>query len=433
MIVDDSRRRKVGFSLLAAVAMSLFSSGWVMGEEAVSRPEEGGSEERLVLAELIQEALENSPEILAARQSWEAARARPSQASSLPDPEISFGLTNIGTNYSVGRQDMSTLGGSFTQRIPFPGKLALRARVAQREAEREEAMYQSVRLSVLSRLKVAYHDLYFAYQSIDLIGQSKAWLEELEKAAEARYAVGRGIQQDVLRAQVEVSRFLQQLELWEARKEALKAKVNALLNRPPDAPLGRPAELERSRLTGTLAELSERALENSPRLNADERSIAQREASLALARKEYLPDLSLNGGFFYRGELREMWQAYVGLSIPLYFRTKQEYGVREAQASLRGAYRGQEATRQALLSQLKELYVEATTAQRVAELFRSGIIPQATLSLESAQAGYQVGKVDFLTVLDNLVRLLSDELSYHEEVIKFEKAIAQIDEVTGKE
>jgi len=159
--------------------------------------------------------------------------------------------------------------------------------------------------------------------------------------------------------------------------------------------------------------------------------IEQNQVSVSLAKKEYYPDLSISGGFFSRGDLRDMWEVMVGVSIPLYFRTKQRYGVKEAISSLDAAEQSHQATKQALLARIKEFYISATTAQKLMALFRTGIIPQATLSLESAIAGYEVGKVDFLTLLDNLISLLNDELRYYEEIVNFEKAVAQLEEITG--
>ena len=381
---------------------------------------------------LIDEALRNNPEILAAKERWRAAQARPSQARTLPDPEISFSQRNIGSDYTtLGKEDMSQAGGSFVQRIPFPGKLALRGEVAEKEAEREEATLETTRYNIRSRVKVAYYDLYFVYKSIETIEKEKDILEKFEKTAEARYAVGKGIQQDVLRAQVEISRLIDRLNVLYLKREGLNALINALLNRPPAASLGQPAEFTRAKFPYSLEHLNQLALQKAPQLEERKKLIEQNQVSVSLAKKEYYPDLSISGGFFSRGDLRDMWEVMVGVSIPLYFRTKQRYGVKEAISSLDAAEQSHQATKQALLARIKEFYISATTAQKLMALFRTGIIPQATLSLESAIAGYEVGKVDFLTLLDNLISLLNDELRYYEEIVNFEKAVAQLEEITG--
>jgi outer membrane protein, heavy metal efflux system len=387
---------------------------------------------RIYLEQLIDEALKNNPEILAARERWRAAQARPSQVRTLPDPEISFSQRNIGSDYTtLGKEDMSQAGGSFVQKIPFPGKLALRGEVAEKEAEREEYALEAIRYNVRSRLKIAYYDLFFVYESIDTIEKDRDILEKFEKTAEARYAVGKGIQQDVLRAQVEITRLIDRFNVLSLKKESLDAIINALLNRPPAAPLGRPAEFTLSKLLYLLEELNQLALQRAPQLKERKRLIEQNQTSVTLAKKEYYPDFTISGGFFSRGDFRDMWEVMVGISIPLYFRTKQDYGVKEAISSLDAAEQSHQATKQAILARIKEFHVSASTAQKQMELYWTGIIPQASLALESSIAAYEVGKVDFLTLLDNLISLLNDELRYYEEMVNFEKAVAQLEEITG--
>jgi outer membrane protein, heavy metal efflux system len=192
---------------------------------------------RIYLEQLIDEALKNNPEILAARERWRAAQARPSQVRTLPDPEISFSQRNIGSDYTtLGKEPMSNVGASFVQKIPFPGKLTLRGEVAEKEADREESSLEAIKYNIRSRVKVAFYDLYFVYKSIDTIEKDKDILEKFEKTAETRYEVGKGIQQDVLRAQVEISRLIDRLNILDLRKESLNAIINAQLNRPPAAP-----------------------------------------------------------------------------------------------------------------------------------------------------------------------------------------------------
>jgi len=386
----------------------------------------------IYLDQLLEEALKNNPEVLAAQELWQAAKSRPSQVRSLPDPELSFSQRNVGSDYTtLGREGMSNIGGVFIQRIPFPGKLALKGEIAEKEADQRLAFLEATKNRIRSQVKLTYYDLYFVYKAIATIEKDKDILEKFAKTAEARYAVGQGIQQDVLRAQVEISRLLDKLNLLYVKKESLVAALNSLLNRSPFAPLGQPAEITVSEFPYSLEELNRLALERSPQLREKQRLIERNQAAVALARKEYLPDLSIKGGFFYRGDYRDMWEIGLSISIPLYFRTKQRYGVKEAIYNLDAAEQEHQAIKQRILAKIKEFYISATTAKRLMELFRKGIIPQATLALESSRSAYEVGKVDFLTLLDNLISLLDDELRYYEELVNFEKAIARIEEITG--
>lgn len=400
----------------------LILPGYSRGEEAV-----------ITLDGLIDEALKNNPEILAATERWLATEATISQVSTLPNPQLTFGIRNVGFDeLTVGEEPMSMVGITAAQMIPFPGKLSLRGKIMGMETERQKELLNATRLNVLSRLKVAYYSLFFVHKSIEVIEKDKEILEKFEQIAEAKYAVGEGIQQDVLKAQVEISRFVERLTDLEQKRESLEAEINSLLDRPPHAPLGQPAEVKQSVFRYSLEELNKLAEANSPRLLAVQWAIDRNSSALSLAKREYFPDFTVKAGWFNRPEgFKNIWDFNVGVEVPLYFGRKERYGVKEAEFSLNSARQSYEATRQTLLFKVKDYYVIAQTADKLVKLYGTGIVPQASLSLESAISGYEVGKVDFLTLLDNLITLLNYELKYYQELVSFEKALARLEEVVG--
>ncbi|MBI4484278.1 MAG: TolC family protein, partial [Acidobacteria bacterium] len=387
---------------------------------------------QLILEELVAEALQNNPEIRAARQRFDAALKRPSQMSTLPDPTVTFGYTNLGNPLpltSIGEQEMSRAGLSFSQEIPFPGKLGLKGNVAGKDAEIRGEEYRSTELKVISSLKVAYFDLYFVDRSIEVIEKNNELLEKFLRIAEEKYRVGKGIQQDVLKAQVEISLLLERLAVLRQKRETLSAFINSLLNRRPDTPLGSPGPVRTSEFSRSLEQLYALAEENSPQLRAAALAVDRDALALDLAKKEYLPDFMLKGGYASRGQFSDMWEAEIGLKIPLYFWRKQRLGVEEAVAGLQSAKSGYRAAIQELFYQIRDQYVVAQTARQLVDLYGSGILPQATLSLESAMAGYQVGSVDFLTLLNNFIVLLNYEVQYYQQVTDHEKALARLEEL----
>jgi outer membrane protein TolC len=391
---------------------------------------------RLTLESLLMEAREKNPEILATREEWQAAKARVPQMRSLPNPMVSYMLRNSGNPFdeiTIGDDMMSMQGISATQKIPFPTKLFAKGRAASEMANRVEEIARGTELNVLAKLKMTFYDLYFAHQSIETITKNKDLLMKFEKTAEVRYAVGKGIQQDVLKAQVEVSRLLEKLELLKEKKGRSEAMINSLLVRPIDSPLGRPEEITLSPFKWTLEELNGMALQAAPALKAVEHVIESNEARLALSKWEYLPDFTISAGRMDRGDFPEIWTFNVGVSLPIYFWTKETYGVRESRSNLASTRQNYENVKQRVLFQVKDLYLRATTASRLVDLIGSGIIPQASLALESAISGYEVGKVDFLTLLNNFITLLNDELEYYAELVDYEKALAQMEAVVGVE
>jgi cobalt-zinc-cadmium efflux system outer membrane protein len=382
---------------------------------------------RIDLPGLIRELEGTNPEIKAARQRWEAATAVVPQVQTLPDPRLQFGYQRMpmtdplqGPMYGFG------------QEIPFPGKLRLQGEVAQSEAERLEQEFQALRLRHIAALKEAYFNLHFIHKSTEIVEKNKVLLMQFEKTAKARYSVGQAAQQDVFRAQVEISRVLDRLAVLDQQKESLHAAINRLVNRPPSGPLGTPEEIQTTILTIPLQELSRRADEFSPALLATAKNIDRSERSVSLAKRQYYPDFDVTAlGLRNDRTSDNGYQVMVGIKIPLFYETKQKQGIREARASLEGAREDFTATRQDLLFQVKDGFVQAQRAERLITILRDAIIPQATMALQASQAGYGVGKVDFLTLLNSLLTLQESELELHGEMAAHEKAMARLEEVTG--
>lgn len=385
-------------------------------------------EGRLPLSSLIEELVTRSPEIKAAQQRWQAAEAVVPQMQTLPDPRLQIGYQRMPMVPPVVEGVMYGVG----QDIPFPGKLKLKGEVAQRDAERLEQEYLAVRLRLIASLKEAYYSLHFIHKSIEIVERNKALLTQFEKTAKARYSVGQAAQQDVFRAQVEISRVLDRLAVLDQQKESVRAAINRLLNHPPDYSLGMPEEVHTSILTIPFQDLSRRAEDFSPALLATAKGIDRSERSVSLAKRQYYPDFDLTALGIRNDKINDNgYQVMVGIKIPLFYQTKQKQGVREAVASLEGAREEFAATRQDLLFQVKDSFLQAQRAERLITILRDAIIPQATLGLQSAQAGYAVGKVDFLTLLNSLLTLQDSQLELHGEMVNHEKALARLEAVTG--
>jgi outer membrane protein TolC len=388
----------------------------------------------VTLEQLVQEALERNPAIQAARRVVDAKRAMILPAQTLPEPTIAFQTMGELIPPVLQRGDPSSARTiSIEQEIPFPGKLGLKGRMAAMEAEAEWWNYEQTRRQVIADVKLAYYGLYLLHKSIEIIQKDRDLLQRFAQIAEARYRVGQGIQQDVLKAQVEVSKLIERLTVLEQRRGIAEALINNLLFRPPDTPLGKLAEVRRAELRHSLDELHQTARLSFPALKMQEREIDRHQYAVRLARKEFYPDFSLGFTYFNRTAVPEMYGLMFRAKIPLYFWRKQRPELESAAASLAGAQKQRESANALLFFKLKDGYLTATTSARLIDLYGTGVIPQATLSLESALAGYQVGKVDFLTLIDNLVTLLDYELKYYEVLVDYQKALAQLEPYVGVE
>jgi len=388
----------------------------------------------VTLDELVREALEHNPAIQAARSSTAAKESMIKPAKTLPDPMITIQTMGEPTPFELMEGDPSsarTFG--IQQEFPFPGKLALKGKIAGKEAEAESSNYEQTRCQVLADLKQAYYDLYLVDKSMETVEKDKTLLQKFAQIAEAKYRVGQGIQQDVLKAQVEVSRLIERLTVLEQRRGTTVAQINSLVYRQAGTPLGKTAEVKKAALSRSLGELQQLAKENFPMLKGQEREVDRTQYEVDLAKKEYYPDFSLGFNYFNREELPEMYAYMVGAKVPLYFWRKQRPALEGARASLVSAQRQRDNTEAAMYAKVKDAYLAASAGDKLLVLYTTGIIPQSRLSLESAVAGYQVGKVDFLTLMDNLVTLLESELKYYEVLTDFQKALARLEPLVGIE
>ena len=388
------------------------------------------------LPALVGEALQNNREILAAQKRYEAARQRPSIASSLPDPTVSLGYTSNGTPLpggGLGTNPTSNAGISISQEVPFPGKRKLRGEIAEKEAEAEFQKYLSVRLSVVARLKMAYHELHHADVSIDSIKRSQELLRTFMRVTEARYSVGRAAQQDVLRADTQYAILETRAVRLEEEKAARQAEILSLLNRPPGGSIAAPTAEDAPPLMAALEDLYRHARTEAPMLRREQKMVERGELSTNLARKEYDPDYTISGGYFNQGGMPPMFQARVDFKLPAYFWRKQRAGVNQQVFALSEARHNYEASAQSLNARIKEFYVTAQSARKLMDLYLKSVIPEANLALESSMAGYETGALDALSVLTNFMTVVDYELNYHEELMRYVAALDQLEEMTGME
>lgn len=376
------------------------------------------------LDDLVKEALTNNPDIQASLQRLEAAKAVVPQAQTLPDPKVNLGYRDL-----VQREVMYGM----SQEIPFPGKLGLKGEIAARDAERMEQEYLATQLAVVAKLKEAFYDLHYVHDAIAVLSKTKQLLDDFAQTAAARYAVGQAAQQDVLRAQTEISRLLARFATLEQRRQSLHANINRLLNRLPSDPLGNPEETDLTSLRHSAEQLNALLDQTSPLLRGLEKRLEGSGQEVALAKKEYLPDFELDArGLRDTTMHKDGYQVMLNVKVPLYFATKQREGVREAEASRSAASQDLRALRQELLAQLKDNLAQVERAAQLAKLLRDAIIPQSRMTLASAQASYAVGKVDFLTLLNSLLTLQENELEYHSELAEHEKAVARLEGIIGE-
>jgi outer membrane protein, heavy metal efflux system len=390
--------RRVHFAWLVAIAQGL-----VLPASAAEAPLDGVAE----VEGLVSEALAANPDLLAAREELAAARARVAQARALPDPMLSVGYTNDGWSPSLGRESMTTLAFMASQDLPFPGKRGLKGDIASREADQIEQQLARARLRVAADVRRAYYGLLLARELQALTREQRETWRETEGVARARYAVGQGAQQDVLRVQVELTRVEQSEAEQAAEADIRLAELNSLLARPPGSPLATSARLTLRALDRPLAEVVEQVRTASPELASARLAVERGRLVLALAQKDYKPDFALQAGYMNRGALAPMWQAGIGITLPLQ-RGRRAAAVAEAKALTDGSKRLVESVDLQLRYRTQERFTRLKSTERIIGLYDKGIVPQDRMSVEAALANYQTGRVPFVTVLEALTTLYGD-------------------------
>jgi outer membrane protein TolC len=290
---------------------------------------------------------------------------------------------------------------------------------------------------IVKEIKTAYYDLSYIHRSIEMTQRNKEILETFVKIAETRYAVGEGIQQDVLKAHIEVSKMVDELIMLGQKKRALEAKLNGLLNRSYRAPMGKPEEIIFRKVQITIEELQETALESNPSLKGMSKMLEAKEKAYALAKREYYPDFNFRFAYGQRDngpemKRRNMLTGMMEVNIPIFYKSKQDRKVAETKADRQAIEAQYRAMKNEIQFMIMDMASMIQRVERQLELYQTGIIPQVSLQVSSAMSSYRVNKADFMTLLDSQMTLYRYELEYHQALTEYEKNVANLEWMIGK-
>ncbi len=403
--------------------------------EVIEQTETPSSQTALTLDEVVRTALAGNPAVASAAHSVTAQRARIPQAGSLPDPTVSIGWEGNIQPFSVQKGDPASYRAvTASQMLPFFGKRGLRRGIAGKEADASQWDLEGVRRRVTAEVKTAYYDYWYYDKAIRTTEQNRDLLTKLSQIAEARYRVGKGMQADVLRSQVELSMLLQKLTTLEQQRATAQARLNALMGRDPEAPLAPAADISaQSPLSYSLADLYKLARENDPEYRRAQKMVERNQLAINLAHKDYLPDLSVGYMYQQRPALPDMHGFTFTVNIPVFYRSKQREEVRQATEEELSTVKERDNRQNELYFELKQSYLAAKASENLLKLFSQGVVPQSSLALESSMSAYQVGNVDFLTLIGNFTTVLNYETDYYRELANYQTALAQIEALTGTE
>jgi outer membrane protein TolC len=435
MVKDRTNRRRAATTTLLSLLFALVLVGHPFVTMA-GEPAKGTD----VLRDLVRESLERNPELASFRFTAEGLEQRVQPAGALPDPMLSLSLSNVpADDFQLDKEPMTSKDIGFLQAIPYPGKRSLKQEIARLSAVQGSDRVESMRNMIRFRVKRDFFLLMENREVTRLTEKNKALLGELLEVANSRYSVGKAPQQDLFKAQVEISRLEKMLIALRKKKVELVADLNTLRNRPVTDPVGLPDSFDVPEIRDGEAELLEMAKTSNPDLRREADSARQKEAALALARKQILPDFVIGGAYKVRedtpmgGDRPDFFSATVGITLPLWHGRKQDKEVEASVRDLSSAKSGYESALNAIGNRLKEIAADIAAQQETLSLFDTGLLPQARESVNSSRAAYEVGQVEFASVLLGQIALYQQEIDREKTAEMLRIRTSELELVLGKE
>ncbi len=389
------------------------------------------------LQQCLEVALAQNPDIHAARKKVEAAAYRVPQAASLPDPV--FGVTALPEpiQTAAGQQEVGLQVG---QKIPWPGKLSLRAQVAQAQLQQAQAQLAAVQLRVVEQVKRAYYELYFVQKAIAITLENRKLLEEVVKIADARYRNNQVSQQDVLRAELELSNIDRELTIWQQRLRSAQARLAQLLHLSPSTPLQAAEKLPEHEIPRDLEHLYRLAVTRRPELHALLAQVQKSHLEVELALLDYRPDVTVSVSWLSMSRAgispvangRDPVLLAATINVPIY-RKRLDAAVREAETRTVAAARDYDSLKDATLADVADLLAQAQSQHELIRLFEKEILPKAELTFRVSLEAYPNGEVDFLQLVDNWRQLLLYQLAYERLQAQVRQTLASLERVLGGE
>jgi outer membrane protein TolC len=390
------------------------------------------------LNELIEEGLTQNKEIQSLEAQVESLKEEVPFAGALDDPRLGLAILNLPTDsFSFDEEPMTQKQISIAQKIPWFGKLDLKSQGATLKALRQKAILDAKRLELEKKIAISYYELGFITSSLETNKRLIEIVNQLLRVAETRYGTGRGLQQDVLQAQVEVSKLLDEKITLEKRRRTLADRINELLNREHFMVVEPLTGLEFMDLQLNPEELTSMALQENPQLRVKQTEIDIVQIGIDLAKKDYWPDMDLKLAYGQRDEdrtgrsLPDFVSAQVVVNIPIWQKTRQDSKLSSTLKAREAAEKSYRNLVKSLPFQVDALITEIRDTQKNYKLFTDALLLQADQWARSSQAAYEVGSLEFNTMLDAQIRLLRFELQADKYLFDIYRKRAELEEVLG--
>jgi len=391
------------------------------------------------LARLIDQALSGNPNLKVSASHVVTLHKRAEQAGSLEDPMLMLKIQNgiVTDPLSFTRDSMTQKVIGISQQFPYFGKRSLQKEVAAREADAYHFAHEERRVELIRMVKEAYYQLFFTDRSLAIVDKNIGVMESFITLAQTKYSVGQGAQQDIFKAQLERSKMLDMRITLRQQRKSLEIALNSLLYRPATTPVGQIPDFGIGAAPPAAERLLVLAEEGRPALNSLRLQVEKAKGEFALAQKDFYPDFNVSFEYMQRqramgSDGADMYSLGVTFNLPVR-KQRREAKLAESSSEITMASEELNAQRNTVATGIADLLTQMERRRQLVELYKTGIIPQAEQSLESAAIGYRVNKVDFLTLLDSRVTLFNYEREYYDSLADYQMKKAQLEALVGKE
>ena len=385
------------------------------------------------LKDLIHEAEQNNPEIAAAQRGYAASTHVAPQASALPDTKVTAQQFSVGSPRPFAgytNSDFAYVAIGASQEIPYPGKRGLRAQVANRAADVRRTQLESVRRNVTGKLKTVYFRLAYLQGTLSILERNDNLLKDVQQIVESRYRVGQGNQQEVLRAQLQHTKILQEIATQHREIGEFEAQLKQLLGRSQLSADIETEPLVPRALNRSASDLMDLARQQDPDVKVRQAMLARTDSQVTLAKKEFRPDFGVQ--YMYQNtdrKFRDYYMATFSVNLPNRGRRKAELA--EAEENREQAAKQLETEIQQRLAEVQDQYVVVQTSEEQLKIYKEGLVPQSDATFRSALAAYQAGRQDFETLLSSFMDVLDLQIAYQRELADHESALARLETLTG--
>lgn len=396
-------------------------------------PAEPATATALTLDEIERIALADNPEIHVAARKVAMAEARVPTTGKLDDPQLML------RNWQVPLRKPWDLNAAqnmlmFSQSLPGPGKRGLQTGIAQSDVTVAKDELEWVQWQIRVRLRKAFFDLLLAQEEQRIHDQHVDIARQAIEAARIKYAVGKVPQQDVLKAQLSMTRLEEHIIRFDRDAEVARARMNTLLGRDLAMPIRVQGDFGIGAGLPEEKQLQQLALESRSDLLEAQAAADKSRKEKALASKANVPDFSVAGGYMLMptgSDLRNNYMFEGSMTLPWLNRHKHDAEINASVVKVTEQDAEVAAMRNLAFGQIDEALAEARAAQRLARMYHDSLEPQAEATLHSAVIAYENNQTDLLDLIDSQMAVIDINLAYFQSMGDFATSVADLELSVG--